>query len=900
MKSTVLYTSCLTLILSCRNEAEKVVNTDPIDTATDRIDADGDGYFNDEDCDDADAASNPGAVEVCDGLDNNCDGEVDEGVLTEFYLDSDGDGFGDETEWIEACDALESYVPNGNDCDDDDELSYPSAPERCDDQDNDCDGDIDEDVLLEWYLDEDGDGAGSEYLIEACNPPEGYVDSNNDCDDENSDAYPDAEEICDEVDNDCDGDIDEELMILVFVDQDEDGFGDESSLVEICEVEVGYSLTGGDCDDIDSSINPNADEVCEDGVDNNCDGFVDEATAIDAVEWYLDQDSDGFGDSTSSQVACDPPVNHVGNTDDCDDSDDSIYPSAPELCDGIVNACGTTLSSDETDDDGDGYVECIIDSNGWDGSSINGGEDCDDTDPLLFPAQQWYADLDGDGFGDPTVAITACIQPSNTSLDNTDCDDTNANHFPGQTWYVDSDGDGFGNPSNTVTSCLMPNNSTLDNTDCNDSDATHFPGQIWYTDSDGDGFGDVGSSTASCSPPSNGTLDSTDCNDGDNTAFPSAPELCDGIVNACGTTLSSDETDDDGDGYVECIIDSNGWDGSSINGGEDCDDGTNTTFPGAPEGIGDEIDSDCDGGEICVLDADDDGHGNENGLTQVSVDTDCSDALEAIASSTDDCDDSNALYNPTLGCSGTDCEDVLSNGWSTGDGVYSIDPDGPGGNSPYDVYCDMTTDGGGWMRITHLHSNRDIASIKRNAPFFTAAWQQNNTSFSNTSNANLVLDNSTYGMLQSSDLLQSATNIRLTCNDTTRNLSARAIWNPSSSQLNQWLTETSDQNEYQSSPYTVSLSKNGSGFSNANVYFSHTENAFFGSWHVCGRLTATTGGFQLGFCNNGPGTEDTGVSNANQIMLGYHTGFSGLRLECTADSPKPTTIVNGSLSVWVR
>ena len=152
MNATIIYTSCLALILSCRNEGEKVINTDPVDTATDRIDADGDGYFNDEDCDDADAASNPGAVEVCDGLDNNCDGFVDEGVLTEFYFDSDGDGFGDETEWIEACDALEGYVPNGNDCDDDDELSYPSAPERCDDLDNDCDGDIDEDVLLEWYL----------------------------------------------------------------------------------------------------------------------------------------------------------------------------------------------------------------------------------------------------------------------------------------------------------------------------------------------------------------------------------------------------------------------------------------------------------------------------------------------------------------------------------------------------------------------------------------------------------------------------------------------------------------------------------------------------------------------------------------------------------------------------
>ena len=308
---------------------------------------------------------------------------------------------------------------------------------------------------------------------------EGYVASNDDCDDENSDAYPDAEEVCDEIDNDCDGDIDEELMILVFVDQDEDGFGDESSLVEICEVEWVQSHWG-DCDDIDSSINPNANEVCEDGVDNIGNGFIDEATAIDAVAWYLDSDSDGFGDPTSSQVqpAIRPLTTSVIQMT-------AMIPMIRSIR--VLQNCATVssmpvgrLSPNEIDDDGDGYVECIVDIDGWDGAAINGGEDCDDTDPLLFPTQQWYADLDGDGFGDPTVAITACIQPSNTVLDNTDCDDTNANHFPRQTWYVDSDADGFGDPSNTMTSALMPNNSTLDNTDCNDSDATHFPGQIWY------------------------------------------------------------------------------------------------------------------------------------------------------------------------------------------------------------------------------------------------------------------------------------------------------------------------------------------------------------------------------------------------------------------------------------
>ncbi len=899
MHRKLIYTSTLITLLSCRNEKTTAIDTKPLDTSVEQVDADGDGYFDDEDCDDASSTTHPNAPEVCDGVDNNCDGQVDEGVLSEFYFDNDGDGFGDSNEWIESCQASDAYVPNGNDCDDDDANSYPSAPERCDEVDNDCDGTVDEDIQVEWFLDEDGDGVGSDYQIEACNPPENYVDSTGDCDDENPEAYPEAEEICDEVDNNCDGNTDEGLTILVFVDADDDGFGDEASLVEVCELEEGYSLAGGDCDDIDSSINPDADELC-DGMDNNCDGNTDEDTAIDAVPWYLDNDGDGYGDLNVDTLACDPPTGYVNDATDCDDSDATLYPNAPELCDGQINGCGGTLPTDETDDDGDGYVECSIDSNGWDGASINGGADCDDADPALFPNQLWYADLDGDGYGNAAVSVMACTQPPNMVLDATDCDDTNASYFPGQMWYTDGDGDGYGDSSSTTTSCTPPANTVLDNTDCDDSDANQFPGQIWYVDNDGDGHGDAGNTISSCLQPPSTLLNSTDCDDNDGSVYPSAPELCDGQINACGGTLPTDETDDDGDGYVECTIDSNGWDGTFMNGGEDCNDASNSVYPNAVEQIGDGIDSDCDGGEICILDADDDGHGNPDGLTQVSTDPDCQDAFEALADNTDDCDDSSPLYNPTVGCFGADCQDILDNGWGSQSGTYTIDPDGSGGNDPYDVYCDMQTDGGGWTRITHLHSNRSIGSIKRNAPFFTAAWEQNSSTFSNTSNDNLVLDANTYGMLEATDFLQQATNIRLTCNDNTRNLSARAIWTPSSTQLNTWLAEGTDQNEYQSSPYTVSLSKNGGAFNNANVYFSHTENAYFGSWHVCGRLSATSGGFQLGFCHNGPGSGDSGISNANQIMLGYHAGFNGLRLECTRDTPSNTAIINGNLSIWVK
>lgn len=856
MMPHTLQPTILLLLLSCNGDTPTDIKNDTIDTSMDVIDADGDGYFSDEDCDDSDASNYPGATEVCDGIDNNCDGEIDENILVIFYLDNDDDGFGNSNESLEACQAPEGYVPNGNDCDDEDPVSYPSASERCDDVDNDCDGLIDEEVLLEWYLDEDGDGIGSDYMIEACNPPTDYVSITGDCDDEEPDAYPENEEICDEIDNNCDGEIDEDLTFLAYVDADEDGFGDDFSVVAVCELEIGMTLTPGDCDDINNAINPNADEVCDDGLDNNCDGSIDETTAIDASMWFLDMDGDGSGDPANVTYSCDQPTGYVAIDDDCNDADGSIYPNAPEICDGIINACGGTLPTYEIDDDGDGYVECTIDVSGWDGVTISGGDDCDDGDALIFPSQQWYADLDGDGFGNPSVSITACTPPANMVLDNTDCNDANANEFPGQVWYLDMDNDGFGNPTTNSTSCQ---------------------------------------------PPTFGVLDNTDCNDVDSTIFPNAPELCDGQINDCNiNALPTNEFDDDGDGYVECSIDVGGWDASPPRQGHDCDDNDVSTYPNATENIGDEVDSDCDGGEICILDADDDGHGNPDGLTQISNDADCSDAFEAIASNTDDCDDTNANLNPTLGCILSTCEEILISGQGSTNGIYTVDPDGQGGNAPFDVYCDMTTDGGGWMRVTHLHSNRSIGSIKRDTPFFSAAWQQNSSSFTNRTNSTLVLDNSTYGMLDVDDLWAHTSDVRFTCNDNTRSLSARALWSPSNSQLNSWLAEGNDVNEYQSSPTTVSLSKNGSSFNNANVYLAHNEAAFFGSWHVCGRLSATTGGFQLGFCNNGPGNGDTGLNNGNQIMLGYHSGFSGLRLECTRDTPRPTSIINGNLSIWVR
>ena len=209
------------------NDCNQSIDDGPEQTGFEDLDGDGYGtqeisitYCNhttplselDGDCDDADAAIHPGASEVCDKEDNNCDGTVDEGVLTVWYKDGDRDTFGDNSITTQACDSPPvGFVDNGLDCNDGQSAINPNAEEVCDAVDNNCSGEVDEDVQIAFYPDVDKDTQGDANATAhmACSAGSGSVSNNLDCNDRDDDVYSGAEERCDQKDNDCDLLVDE-------------------------------------------------------------------------------------------------------------------------------------------------------------------------------------------------------------------------------------------------------------------------------------------------------------------------------------------------------------------------------------------------------------------------------------------------------------------------------------------------------------------------------------------------------------------------------------------------------------------------------------------------------------------------------------------------------------------
>ena len=170
--------------------------------------------LNADDCDDANAGIFPGATEVCNTLDDNCNGNTDEDAEFWSYADADGDTWGDSDIAIFACPAPAGFVTDSTDCDDTNSAIFPWNTEICNELDDNCDGNTDEFVTLIFWADADGDTYGDENTFTyACIAPDGYTTDFSDCDDTNPDIYPGADEIANGLDDNCNELVDENVAV---------------------------------------------------------------------------------------------------------------------------------------------------------------------------------------------------------------------------------------------------------------------------------------------------------------------------------------------------------------------------------------------------------------------------------------------------------------------------------------------------------------------------------------------------------------------------------------------------------------------------------------------------------------------------------------------------------------
>lgn len=284
------------------------------------------GYVaNNTDCNDGNTAVHPGATEVCNEIDDNCAGGVDEGVLMTLYVDADLDGFGGTTTAL-ACAPRAGLVATNTDCNDSNAAIRPDATETCNMVDDNCAGGIDEGVQTTFYVDSDGDTYGTSVTMLACALPPGYATRSGDCNDMSASVYPGRMETCNGVDDNCAGGIDD--------GNPGGGMACASAAPGICR--DGTTICRAGATACDPNIAPGSRaEVCN-LLDDDCNGVVDNGVQ---TTFYRDADSDTYGNASVTMAACAAPSGYVSNSSDCNDSNPAIRPGATETCDGVDNDC---------------------------------------------------------------------------------------------------------------------------------------------------------------------------------------------------------------------------------------------------------------------------------------------------------------------------------------------------------------------------------------------------------------------------------------------------------------------------------------------------------------------------------------------------------------------------------
>lgn len=576
-----------------------------------------------------------------------------------------------------------------------------------------------------YYQDSDGDGLGNPAVSQAvCAQPTGYVTNANDCNDANAAIG---------------------LAQTFYQDFDNDGFGNALITQVACTQPTGYVSNSTDCKDSIASVYPGATDIPNNGIDENCNGSdsIIVAATLGLYEFQGNNCTTSVlnvnaqpanatfsnymvAGSTLVCTAVNDVVNYSGwNTSTTIDTAQYYgFSIVPDTCYGMNLT--QLLFTHRISNSGAGVVihlRSSLDSYAADFHTITAPTTNTFINevvnlpaafatvyaPITFKffvtsmgatgatfrhdnvsvkgfinqlgTTTYYADIDGDGFGNATTSIVNCVPPVGYVTNNTDCNDADSTEFPGATWVLDNDNDGFGATGSTVISCTQPNGyiSSLAPVDCNDANAAIGAAITYYQDADLDGFGNAAITQTACTAPTGYVTNNTDCDDAN------------ALVGGANTTFYADADNDTyGDATVTMIacVAPTGY----VANNTDCDDTNPATHPNAVE-VCDGFDNNCNGSNdeglttfTWYMDSDNDGLGNPAVTAQnclqptgyVGNDNDCDDSdadpnagetlyyadvdndtygdpFDAISTCTppsgyvannEDCDDTNPAINP--------------------------------------------------------------------------------------------------------------------------------------------------------------------------------------------------------------------------------------------------------------